>query len=149
VVTRRALLLAGGAAVLGAGCGRDGTPPPPAAGTVLLHQLAAERAFAAALDAGGQRRLAARARGRATRLASAISEHGGRPHEAPAPSGSTGSPLERGRAVLVAHVTALPSLTGADRTLGADLLAGASADVAIVDAIAGRPSDDPFPGTPP
>jgi hypothetical protein len=146
-LSRRALLLAGGAAVLGAGCGRDGAPKPPAPSTVLLRELAAERAFATALAGTGQRRLASRARRRATELASAISAHGGRPHEAPAPSGG-GNALERGRAVLVAHVTALPSLTGDERALAADLLTGASGDVALLEAALGASSDDPFPGTP-
>jgi hypothetical protein len=151
VVGRRALLAAGGAAVLAAGCGKDDTGPPSAS-EALLRSLAAERALAASLAALGMHRLAARSRRRATRLAAAVSATGGRPHDAPARAADGGERREaqrRGRAVLEAHVTALPSLTDhALRGLGGDVLAGAAGDVALLDRALAVPPDDPFPGTP-
>jgi hypothetical protein len=153
-VTRRRTLLAAGAAgavAVLAGCGED--EEPPRAADVLLRSLAAERALAAATSTGRRmvRRVSSRARERAERLAAAVSAEGGRPHDAPEPASGGVSPDElvaRGRAALAAHVAALPSLEGRElRTLAADLVSGAAADVAILGQELGVPVADPFPGT--
>jgi hypothetical protein len=151
VVDRRALLLGGGAALLATGCGKDTVTEPPPPETVLLAALAAERALGAAMSDADRRALAVRSGRRAGILAAQLSSLGARPHDAPAPEGSTdrAEALQRGHAALTAYVTALPSLTRRDRReLGADLLAEAAGDVALFDAGLGAIPDDPFPGTP-
>jgi hypothetical protein len=148
VVSRRTLLVAGGAALLAAGCGKDAQPPSASAAEVMLRQLAAERALAHDLRGarGLERRIAARSAQRARRLAQAISAQGGSPHDTrtpdtpPDPAAAAG----RARVALVAHVTALPSLAGELRALGADLVSQTAADAALL----GSPPDDAFPGTP-
>jgi hypothetical protein len=147
VVTRRALLVAGAAAGL-AGCGKDeAVLPPPRPAESLLRQLAAERALAAAV-AGGDEELARRAADRARRLAVALSEEGGRPHDAPAPGDVPWDPVNarrRAEAALEAHVMAMPDLNRRElRRLGADLVAEWAADAARL----GAPTDNAFPGTP-
>jgi hypothetical protein len=138
VVSRRALLAGGAVLVLG-GCGEDEEPP---ASDAVLAALAAERAFGAA--ASGSPRIAERSRERSQQLAAALSEAGGRPHDAPAPSDGGGDPIQLGRAALTAHIAALPEL---DRRLGADLVTGAAADVAVLGDARGRHAVDPFPGS--
>jgi hypothetical protein len=145
VVRRRALLLGGGAALAAAGCGKDVRVEPPPPEPALLGALAAERALGTALTALELRGLAARSRARATRLASALSERGARPHDAPAPAGA--APLPAGDEALVAYVALLPTLRQ-DLAFGVDLLAEAAGDVALMGAAVGHPPDDPFPGTP-
>ncbi|HET8758800.1 MAG TPA: hypothetical protein VFM58_22480, partial [Solirubrobacteraceae bacterium] len=76
---------------------------------------------------------------------------GARPHDAPAPEGHAdiAAGLRRGHAALEAYVAALPALvTRARRELGADLLAEAAGDVALLGNAFGSPPQDPFPGTP-
>jgi hypothetical protein len=148
VVTRRSLLAAGGASLLAAGCGKDEQTAPPSAVDVMRRELTAERALAHDLvgESGLERRIAVRSADRARRLAAAISEQGGDPHEAPEPGSPpdpAGGAAARARAALEAHVTALPSLTGALRPLGADLVSGSAADAALL----GSPPEA-FPGTP-
>ena len=146
-LSRRSLLLGGGAAILAAGCGKDETVAPPAATEVLLRELAAERALAHDLEGahGLAARIHARALDRANRLASAVSAAGGGPHDVRAPD----TPPDRlaapgrARAALEAHVTALPSLSGELRKMGADLVAESAADAALLGATGGA-----FPGTP-
>jgi hypothetical protein len=157
VVTRRALL-AGGAVALLAGCGEeDDVVAAPA--DALLRQLAAERAFAAAAPTGVSgpaadtaREVSGRARERAERLATPVAAEGGRPHDAPPPADERVSPEEavaRGQAAIVAHVAGLPSLGGRElRTLGAELVAGAAGDTALLSDALGIPVEEPFPGTP-
>jgi hypothetical protein len=138
VVSRR-LFLAGGAVALLAGCGEEDEPaaaPRPA--EVLLRSLAAERA----LSAAASRRVAARSRERARRLASAVSEQGGRPHDAPARADG-GDDAAAARAALVAHVESLPRLAGDLRELVAEMIVGAAADLAVLTREA-----EAFPGTP-
>ena len=151
MVGRRTLLVGGGAALLAAGCGRDEvlTPPPPE--PALLRSLAAERALGATMAALDEPRLAERSRERAQRLAAALSELGARPHDAPAPEARAdiAAALRRSHALLEAYVAALPALGRRDqRELGADLLAAAAADVALLGDAFGSPPDDAFPGTP-
>jgi len=151
VVTRRAVVLGGGAALLAAGCGKDEVLSPPPAEPALLRALAAERALGASMAALDQPRLAQRSRERATRLAAELSELGARPHDAPAPEARAdiAAGLRRGHAALEAYVAALPALvTRSRRGLGADLLAGAAGDVALLGNAFGTPPADPFPGTP-
>ena len=48
----------------------------------------------------------------------------------------------------MAHIAALPALAGRDlRGLGADLVAGAAADVAVLGDELGDQAVDPFPGS--
>ena len=148
----RRLFLAGGAAALLAGCGEE-EQVVAAPADVMLRQLAAERALAAAIVPGPvAREVSARARARAARLAAAVAAEGGRPHDAPQPPGERVSPEEavaRGQAAIVAHVTALPSLAGRElRELGAELVSGAAGDTALLSDALGIPVEDPFPGTP-
>ena len=147
MVTRRSLLLAAGGAVVLAGCGNDDEAPPPVPAHVMLGQLVAERALAHELSgtSGLRRRVAARSSDRARRLASAIAAAGGDPHEAAEPDSppDPGAAAARARAALERHVGALPSLTGSLRALGADLVAGAAADAAVLTRAA-----EAFPGTP-
>jgi hypothetical protein len=145
-------LFAASAVAVLAGCGEDdeaATVARPA--EVLLSSLAAERALSAAAGANDRalvRRVAARSRERAERVAAAVSAEGGRPHDAPAPEAASGDPIALGRAALAAHVAALPSLEGrALRSLAADLVVGAAADVAVLGDELDRPVSDPFPGT--
>ena len=154
MVSRRGLLLAGGAAIL-AGCGKEKAAAEPTASEVLLRSVAAERALAVAARTQASseravlRRIAERAADRAGRAAAALSAAGGRPHDAPEPDEAVGDPLERGRAALEAHVAALPSLSGRDlRSLGAFLVEGCAADVAVLEDVLASVSGDPFPGTP-
>jgi hypothetical protein len=143
VVTRRALLAAGTLAVL-AGCGKEDEEPAATPADALLPSLAAERGFGAAV---ASRRIAARSRERAEQIAAAISAAGGRPHDAPAGDGDAS---ELGRAALVAHVAVLPALEGRElRGLGAELVAGAAADVAVLGDELGEQAVDPFPGAVP
>ena len=151
MVDRRTLLLGGGAALLAAGCGKDVVAAPPPAAPALLRSLSAERALGATMAAFDEARLAARSRERSQRLASALSELGARPHDAPAPEAQrdTAAAIRRGHAALEAYVAALPALTGHEqRELGADLLAQAAGDVALFGKSYGIVPDDPFPGTP-
>jgi hypothetical protein len=143
VVSRRTVLAAGALAVL-AGCGEDDEGAAARPADALLPSLAAERALAAA--AGGFPRIAARSRDRARRLAAAVSAAGGRPHDAPAPAGGAGDPVELGHAALAAHIDALPSLGGRElRRLGADLVTGVAADIAVL----GEQAVEAFPGSMP
>jgi hypothetical protein len=137
VVGRRAFL-AGGAAALLAGCGEEDEPAAPRPADVLLRSLAAERA----LGAAASRRVAERARERAQRLASAVSEQGGRPHDAAAPAGG-GDAASAARAALTAHVDSLPTLSGDLRALAGEMIVGAAADLALLTGEA-----EPFAGTP-
>ena len=150
MVNRRALVLGGGAALLAAGCGKDIVVAPPPAEPALLRSLAAERALGTTMAALDKPRLAQRSRERATQLAAALSELGARPHDAPAPEAQAdlAAGLRRSRAALEAYVAALPSLHGSGRELGADLLAQAAGDVALLASSFGFVPDDPFPGTP-
>ena len=147
MVTRRGLLVAAGGAGLLVGCGKDEAPPPPDPAQLMLQELAAERALAHELSesSGLERRIADRAFERARRLASAIAEAGRDPHEARTPDTppDPGAAASRARAALERHVTALPTLTGELRAMGADLVAGAAADAALL----GSPVEA-FPGTP-
>ena len=144
--------------VLLAGCGEEEVTVAPAS-DALLRQLAAERQLAAATPTGVSDDAAAeaaeissRARDRAARLATALSAEGGRPHDAPQPPEERVSPEEavgRARAAIVAHVVALPSLTGRElRQLGAEVVTGAAADTALLSDALGIPVEDSFPGTP-
>jgi hypothetical protein len=136
VVTRRGLLLAGGATLL-AGCGRDeAAVPPPAPVDVLRGELAAERRAVAAVSGPARARAAERAR----RLAAAVSEAGGRAHDAP--QGEDGGDPEAALAAAVAaHVGALPDVPE-QRALVTDLIAGAAADLAREQGVATA-----FPGS--
>jgi hypothetical protein len=151
VVNRRTLVLGGGAALLAAGCGKDLVPEPPPAEPALRRSLAAERALGATMAALDTPRLAERSRARSTKLAAALSELGARPHDVPAPEAQAdiAAGLRRSRAALEAYVAALPALVTRDlRELGADLLAEAAGDVALLGNAFGTPPHDPFPGTP-
>jgi hypothetical protein len=151
VVRRRTLVLGGGAALLAAGCGKDIVVAAPPAEPVLLRALAAERALGATMAALDKPVLAARSRERSTKLAAELSSLGARPHDAPAAEAKPeiAAGLRRGRAALEAYVAALPSLEGREqRGLGADLLAGAAGDVALLGSSFGVVPHDPFPGTP-
>jgi hypothetical protein len=141
VVSRRTLLL-GGVVLVAGGCGED---EAPSASSALLASLAAERAFGAAATASP--RIAVRSRERADALAAAVSEAGGRPHDAPAPSDGSGDPVEIGRAAIAAHIAALPALDRRARRLGADLVAGAATDVAVLGDERGEQAADAFPGS--
>jgi hypothetical protein len=144
--SRRAVLATGALAAF-AGCSEKTLQPRAEA---LLGPLAAERALAASTAEGRAlvRRVSERARARADLLAGAISAAGGRPHEAPAPAAGGGDPVARGRAALAAHIRALPSLQGREgRGLGADLVAGVAADVAVLGDVFGERAVDAFPGS--
>jgi hypothetical protein len=163
VVSRRALLVAGGA-VLFAGCGKDEAElgAPPSRAEALRSQLAAERELVSRLalmprlapprDRRLVRDIAVRARRRSEILAAALSAAGGRPHDVPQPA--AGKPevseaLAGAREALTAHVTALPGMTGRDlRALGADLVAESAADLALLAAVFHAPPETAFPGTP-
>jgi hypothetical protein len=152
--TRRGLLLAGGATIV-AGCGKEEVAALPAVTEVLLRSVAAERALAVAArlqrssDRALLRRIAERADDRAGRAAAALSAAGGRPHDAPAPGDRVGDPLERGRAALEAHVAAMPSLSGRElRSLGAFLVEGSAADLAVLNDLLGTAPGGAFPGMP-
>ncbi|HET9739188.1 MAG TPA: hypothetical protein VFP78_13815 [Solirubrobacteraceae bacterium] len=136
-MSRRALL-AGGAVALLAGCGDEDEAAAPRPADVLLRSLAAERRLAAAAP----RKVARRARERAQRLAAAVSEQGGRPHDAPA-AAARGDAVPAARAALVAHVDSLPQLSGDLRALAGELIVGAAADLAVLTGEA-----ESFPGTP-
>jgi hypothetical protein len=162
VVSRRGLLAGGGLALLAAaGCGEE-EEVVAAPADAMLRQLAAERALIAATGevprgapadaADTVREVSRHAQERARKLAAAVSAEGGRPHDAPQPPAErvdAQDALSRAEAAIVAHVTALPSLAGVElRGLGAELVAGAAADTAVLSDALGTPVDDPFPGTP-
>ncbi len=120
---------------------------PPPATQVLLQSLGAERALAHDLEGahGLDERIRLRSLDRARRLASAVAAAGGGPHDVRAPDtapDASAAPA-RAQAALVAHVGALPSLTGPDRSLGTDLVAECAADAALLGGAGGA-----FPGTP-
>ncbi len=140
MVSRRALL-AGGAVALLAGCGEEDQPAAPRPAEVLLRSLAAERALSAAA-AAASRRVAVRSRERARRLASALSEQRGAPHDVPAPADG-GDDAAAARTALVAHVESLPVLKGDLRALAVEMIVGAAADLAVLTREA-----EAFPGTP-
>jgi hypothetical protein len=160
VVTRRTLL-AGGAVALLTGCGEEENVVAAPA-DAMLRQLAAERALVAATGevprggppaaVGTVREVSRHAQERARKLAAAVAAEGGRPHDAPqraAERVDAQEALARAQAAIVAHVVALPSLTGSElRRLGADLVAGAAADTAVLSDALGAPVHDAFPGTP-
>ena len=160
MVTRRTLL-AGGALALLAGCGEE-EDVVAAPADALLRQLAAERALVAATAevptgappaaADTVREVSERSRERARKVAAAVAAEGGRPHDAPQPAAErvdAREALARAQAAIVAHVVALPSLSGRElRLLGGDLVAGAAADTALLSDALGLPVHDPFPGTP-
>jgi hypothetical protein len=145
VVSRRALLLGGGAALLASGCGKDEVVGPPPATQVMLRELTAERALAADLSGarGLRGEIGARAAARAEQLASAIAAQGGNPHDAPEATGDRPAAGRHARAALEAHVAALPSLSGELRAMGADFVAASAADAALLGSDGGA-----FPGTP-
>jgi hypothetical protein len=140
-MSRRAALVAGVAVLVG--CGKDDAAAPPSepsAAEALLGALAAQRAAVAAL-ATADRAIEARTAAGARRLAAALSAEGGRPHDAPQPAAG-GDPEAALRAALEAHVAALPALSTRDlRRLGAGLVAGTAADLAL---LTGRA--EAFPG---
>jgi hypothetical protein len=155
VVTRRALFAGGAVALLAAGCGEDEEVVAPQT-EALARQLDAESALAAAtssLPTGAPRsaaptvrEISARASERAETLAAAASvtfEIGaGERVEA-------GEAVARAQAAIVAHVVALPSLSGRElRDMAAGLVAGAAADTALLGDALGIPVEDAFPGTP-
>ena len=156
MVTRRSLLAATGLALLATGCGEEGNVvarPDDA----LQRQLEAESALAAAtgqMPAGAPRAAAdtvrevsARSQARVRRLAAALSKEG---YEiAKAERVGAEQAVALAQAAIVAHVVAMPSLTGPElRRLGADLVAGAAADTAVLSDALGNPVHDAFPGTP-
>jgi hypothetical protein len=163
VVTRRTLLLAGGASLI-AGCGKDDAERAsvPAPADALRTQLAAERELVARLALLSElapprdRRLVAdsavRAGRRAQILAASLSAAGGRPHDVPQPKAArpdVAAALDASRAALTAHVTALPSMGGRRRrALAADLVAESAGDLALLGDVFGAQSDGAFPGTP-
>jgi hypothetical protein len=151
LVTRRAVFAAGAVAVL-AGCGEEDGEAPARPVDALLPSLAAERALAAATADGRSlvERVSARARERARMLAAAVSAEGGRPHDAPAPAAGSGDPVARGQAARAAHIAGLPRLGSRElRRLGAELVAGAAADVAVLGDTLGEQAVEAFPGSSP
>jgi hypothetical protein len=158
VVTRRALL--GGAVVLLAGCGEE-EDDTPTASEALLRQFAAESELAGATSslptgaprsaAPALREISARAKQRAETVGAAAAAAG-------APATLEAELAERvdaagavalAQAAIVAHVTALPSLTGRElRQLGAEMVTGAAADTALLSDALRIPVADAFPGTP-
>jgi hypothetical protein len=155
-VTRRALLVAGGATLV-AGCGTEELAAPPPA-DALLGQLAAERALLAALafltplapreDRALVRRLGERSADRIRRLAAAASVPAGRPPDAPRPAPDPELAVRRARAALAEHVAAVPSRAAPDqRRLAAHVVAESAADLALLGEVFGiAAADDPFPG---
>jgi hypothetical protein len=150
VVTRRGLLVAGGAVLL-AGCGKpESTAIAP--GDAVRRSLAAEQAVVAAydgLDGPGVAALTSRARARAESLQSALGDSGGT-SPAPAAAPSLEGALEAERRALQAHVAGVGATT--DRQVRA-LLASAITDTAQSEArlaqLLGRdPLVNPFPGEP-
>jgi hypothetical protein len=145
-LTRRALLGAGGAALL-AGCGPSAAPaarPADVLGEQLrLIQLAV--AAYAGVDAPG---LAAAARARESELAAALRAAGGKPGVAPSgPTGALAAYEAEGRA-LTAHVAAVGELHDrASRSLLGDLVAGAArAQAALAPLVHRDPLPSAFPG---
>ena len=157
MVTRRALLLAGGATLF-IGCGRDqAAVPPPSATDVMREQLVAERGLAATLSALRERddrallgRLADRSRRRVGILAASLSSQGAPHHDAGEPEGrpEPAEALRLGHAALERYVTGLPAQKGELRTLGTDLVAESAGDLALLGSLFGAPPETPFPGTP-
>ena len=155
-MTRRALFAGGALALLAPGCGEEENVvarPDDA----LQRQLDAESALAAAsteLPVGAPRAAAetvrevsARSEARVRRLATALSDD--RHEIAKGERVGAEQAVALARAAIVAHVVALPSLAGPElRRLGADLIAGAAADAAVLSDALGSPVHDPFPGTP-
>jgi hypothetical protein len=157
VVTRRRLLLAGfaGGATIVAGCGKDEVAAVPSASEALRRVVRAESALAAAvrtqasLEGALLERIGERADGRAGRAIPVLQQLGGPRAELLELDEPVGDPLERGRAALEADVAALPSLTDRDlRDLGALLVEGCAADLALLESVLGPVSGDAFPGTP-
>jgi len=156
-VSRRGLLLAGfaGGATILAGCGKDDVAGPPSASEALRPVVRAENALALAVrtqvspERALLRQIAQRAEGRAGRVAAVLLELSGRSAGSPDRDEPVGDPLERGRAALEANVAALPSLSGRDlRELGAFLVEGSAADLALLEDVFGPVSGHAFPGTP-
>jgi hypothetical protein len=157
VVSRRALLAAGGAALL-AGCGKDEAAKPALSATdVMREQLTAERSLGATLavlrESDGRAllgRLAGRSRRRAGILAASLSSLGAPHHDTGEPHGSAepAEALRLGHAALERYVTGLPAQTGQLRTLGTDLVAESAADLALLGSLYGAAPETPFPGTP-
>jgi hypothetical protein len=156
VVTRRSLFAATGLGLLATGCGeQENVVARP--DDALQRQLEAESALAAAtaqMPAGAPRAAAdtvrevsARSEARVRRLATALPDQS---YEiAKAERVGAEQAVALAQAAIVAHVAALPSLTGAElRRLGADLVAGAAADSAVLSDALGAPVHDAFPGTP-
>jgi hypothetical protein len=145
--TRRALLAGSAVALLVAGCGEEDeavTAPADA----LRRQLAAERALAAAtarLPGPEAQEISTRARERAAKL---VAEVGEPPDEPAAQRVAAEEAVALAQAAIVAHVVALPSLTGELRELGAEMVAGAAGDTALLADALGVAYHDAFPGTP-
>jgi hypothetical protein len=154
--TRRGFLAGGALALLAAGCGEEENVvarPDDA----LQRQLEAETALAAATAevpvgaprtaADTVREVSARSEARMRRLATAHSDQ--RYETVKVERVDAEQAVAIGQAAIVAHVAALPSFTGPEqRRLGADLVAGAAADTAVLSDALGIPVHDPFPGTP-
>jgi hypothetical protein len=185
-------MAAGGAALL-AGCGKDdAAQPPPRPLDALTRELAAEQAASGALvdlirsaalgtvPKGARRepvrRIFHRTRGRARRLAAAVTAEGGRPYDAAAhaaaraagaaawdaatagdrvaaPKAFFGDPragdfaIAALRAAVAAHVAALPDLTPDLRELALRLTPEAAADLAVLGSVLGVPAAEAFPGS--
>ena len=153
-MTRRGLLLAGGATIL-AGCGKDQVAGPPPAAEVLRRAARAENALALAArtqaspDRPLLRRIAQRAEGRAGLIGGALLGLSGSGGDGPERDEPVGHPLERGRAALETSIAALPSLSGRYlRDIGTHLVEGSAADLALLEAVFGPVSGNAFPGTP-
>jgi hypothetical protein len=151
VVTRRALLGAGGVALLAAGCGPP-EEPEIVPEDVLREQLRLSRAVVAAYagvaEAGPLR---TNAQARARRLEDALRELGAAT-ETPPPAGAGGpeAALAAESAALRAHVAAV-GLLGERRwrELLSGLVAGAAAGESGALALLGRPAvPESFPGQP-
>jgi hypothetical protein len=150
------VFLAGGAAALLAGCGEEENVVA-APDDALQRQLDAEVALIAAtadLPTGAPRaaadtvrQVSERSEARARRVAAALSDQSFEISKAERVGAQEA--VDRAQAAIVAHVTALPSLTGPElRRLGADLVAGSAADAAVLSDALGMPVHDAFPGTP-
>ncbi len=160
MVTRRALLVAGGAALL-AGCGADEPAAEPPT-DVLSDQLTAQRAAADAYRGletrvprearPAVRTMSTRAQARVHRLEAALRAAGGAAAAASPEAGeaSLEVALARERAALAAHVRAIGALSQPRlRALGAGLVAGSAEDEAVLLGLLGRdPAPTAFPGQP-
>ena len=145
VVSRRGAARSRAAPRSSPGCGKDdgrgraagrprcccGRSPPSARWSRRASQASSERALAAA-------RSPERADAPAAALSALSAARRARRTTRRSASGDVGDPLERGRAALEAHVAALPSLSGRDlRELGAILVEGSAADVALLEDVFG------------